>query len=258
VSITRRLRGPVIEAVVTLQAAVDAPPEKARQAVNDPARAHPCDFVGPATRTYMHALTAVRDAITDESRVPPGQTLCVTALRGPLCNHLQRTRGDRLRCCGRPRDAPNPTLAAFWWIVPRAMALLLGSAHWPPLSVRTRAQPLPPRAAGPGGTASSHRPWRLGPWRPERGSDRPFPFQPNGAGARAERARDRIPRNTSDVRGGREECAGTWESQSEHLLSLLQRYRRSDRRRAPSRRTPEGRILMARRGDGIYLRGRTW
>ena len=38
----------------------------------------------------MHALTAVRDAITDESRVPSGQTLCVTVLRGPLCNYLQR------------------------------------------------------------------------------------------------------------------------------------------------------------------------
>jgi hypothetical protein len=38
-----------------------------------------------------NALTAVRDAITDdESRVPPGQTLCVTVLRSALCDHLQR------------------------------------------------------------------------------------------------------------------------------------------------------------------------
>jgi hypothetical protein len=58
-----------------------------------------------------NALTAMRDAVTDESRVPSGQTLCVTVLRGSLCNHLQRIKrpaGDRLRCCGRPWDAPDP------------------------------------------------------------------------------------------------------------------------------------------------------
>jgi hypothetical protein len=42
-----------------------------------------------------NALTAMRDATTDESRVAPGQTLCVTVPRGPLCSHLQRIMRPR-------------------------------------------------------------------------------------------------------------------------------------------------------------------